>query len=322
MKPRGAEKTVATVETARQRRPLSARFILSRDLYFLLLAPFLTALAWFFPRSVWPAFSRVVSRWGTWMFFANLDLRAQRLARRFKWPKHKAKSRLRTLAGEQLIWLLEILRSHRPFSEPPEVAVTGAEGPLAALASSKGVILWWSPSAHRDLVAKIGLKPAGLDIVHISRPGHGLSPSGFGRRVLNPILTRQENRWLKSRVVIDPHNPVGATLRLRKEVKAGGCVAIAAAVSRHRGASEPIRVKFLTGKFRFAPGAATLAERTGAALFPIVTVREGLGYRVIVGPNLNRKRDRNAEQLTRAFAKWNEGEIEKAPGQWSGWLQV
>ncbi|MEM7268391.1 MAG: hypothetical protein AAF401_03955 [Pseudomonadota bacterium] len=296
--------------------------LLARDIYFLLLLPFLTLIAWASPRSFWSWLARLVSRFTSGLFIGGIPRRTKRLSRRFKWPANKAKGLLRALAGEQLIWLLEIIAMNRPGACPARIDVEGAEGPLSAVAEGRGAILWWSPSAHRDLVAKIGLAEAGLEIVHLSRPGHGISSSKIGRRVLNPLVTRQEMKWLKDRAVIDPANPVGATLKLRKTLKKGGCVAVAAAMSRHRGASTPIRARFMNGRFPFAPGAATLAEKTGAALYPVVTFRQDGGYRIIVGPDLNADKAGKPRRMVRRFARWNEPQVERAPEQWAGWLQI
>lgn len=305
----------------RRRPPAHERLIGGRDVALTLALPILLSLSWLTPRGWWPMIAGVVAAPAPRLLLPTRRRAVRRLKRRFGWPESRALTVTAAMAAEQFIRLLDLLRAARPWGAATDARVEGADGPLAAMRERRGVVLWWCPFIHRDLAPKLALSAAGLPITHLSRTGHGLSATRYGQAVLNPLVLRSEMRALKARVEIDPANPLAATLRLRKEVRAGGVVAIAAAKSRHKGAAPPVRARFLGGRFDFAPGAATLAARTGAALFPVVTLREGAGFRVIVGPDISRE-GASVEQLVRSFAKFTAPHAEHAPAQFAGWLQL
>ena len=82
-----------------------------------------------------------------------------------------------------------------------------------------------------------------------------------------------------------------------------------------------MKAAFLGAKFPFAPGAAALAAASGAAIFPVASIREGGGYRVIIGPDLG-EAGRGRDDLIQAFATWCEPHVEAHPEQFAGWLQI
>ena len=73
----------------------------------------------------------------------------------------------------------------------PAIDVSGTEHIEAALARNNGVILWVTPFAFSDLVAKMAMKQSGYDVSHLSRPGHGFSRSRFGVRVQRFVYRRR-----------------------------------------------------------------------------------------------------------------------------------
>jgi len=314
--------SAAKIGAARpRRRPAHERWVMRRDVVLLLAFPLLLAAAWTTPRGWWPTIADAVAGGLRGALFGDLSRRALRLKRRFGWDDAQSAGVFRALAVEQTLWLFEIVRMNRPGAAPPPITLEGDQAARAAVADGRGAIFWWCPCVHRDLIAKIALARAGFDVVHLSRQGHGLSASRLGRRLFNPLLLRQEDRFLKGRAVINPSAPVGAALQLQRELKAGGVVALAAARSQHEGVARPIVARFLNGRFRLAPGAVALALRSGAPLYPVMTLREGDGYRVVVGPDLSARIGR-PQAVARAFAAWNAPVAARTPGQWSGWLQI
>ncbi|MEM9321068.1 MAG: hypothetical protein AAGA70_19000 [Pseudomonadota bacterium] len=225
----------------------------------------------------------------------------------------------RQAAVETLFATLEILRLHRPWAALPEIDIEGSEGPAEARRQGRPVVCWCAATLHSGLIAKIAFARMGLSVAYIGREGHGFSPTRFGRGVLNPIIQRVENRFLKERVFINLKAPAGATLKLLRELKRGGTVGVSMASSRHRGASAPVRVPFHNAHLEVAPGAASLAAKADAALFPIMALRDGLRYRVIVGPELA-PRGPNIRPVVRDFADWNAAVAKAHPAQWSGWF--
>ena len=129
------------------------------------------------------------------------------------------------------------------------------------------------PTAFGDLVTKRALHDAGFRISHLSRPAHGFSPSRFGARLLNPIYTAVEGRYLAERLVMSPGQSTGALRELVRRVRDNRLVSITVHSAGRRTDSVP----FFNGTIRLANGAPALAQRTGAALLPVYAARTAPG---------------------------------------------
>ena len=113
-------------------------------------------------------------------------------------------------------------------------------------------------------------------------------------RLLNPMLTRVEDRYLAGRILLGGHlesagnaegvhrEVVGAMRAVREKLLANQLVAITVGSQGRDVANLPVR----RGEARIATGPIHLAASTGAALLPVfVNARPGGGYRVWVeGP--------------------------------------
>ncbi|HEX6014366.1 MAG TPA: hypothetical protein VFY87_21740 [Geminicoccaceae bacterium] len=167
------------------------------------------------------------------------------------------------------------LRSYRPGGWRPELLLEGREHLDAALAAGRGAVLWMAPTVFQWLPAKRALSEAGYRLHHLSHPRHGFSTlSRFGRRWVNPIRTRVEDRYLAERVVLGDHGGArGALRRLTALLRRNAVVSITVAAEGTRQARAPLLGGFLC----VASGAPHLAARTGAALLPVVTLRTGPG---------------------------------------------
>ncbi len=166
---------------------------------------------------------------------------------------------------------LQHFRCYRPGGWLPKTRVSGRDQIDQALAEGRGVILWVSNFTFSDLVSKIALAEASVDVTHLSRPTHGFSITRFGVRFLNPLQSKIEDRFLKERVLILDHAAVRALVTLRDRLQKNGVVSITVGDMAHRVVQAP----FLGGRINLSTGPAELARMTGAALFPVFTVRDG-----------------------------------------------
>lgn len=170
---------------------------------------------------------------------------------------------------------LHFMRSHTRRGWHPRVDLVGGEHLDAALGRGRGAILWVAPFVFSYLVTKMALREAGYELGQLSRIAHGYSASRFGIRVLNPIRTRIENRYLAERVVIGSDGMVAGPLaRLTERLQANGIVAITVGAA----GSRPYRCACLNARLEIARGAPNLMVRTGAVLLPVFTVRSAEGH--------------------------------------------
>lgn len=226
---------------------------------------------------------------------------------------------------------LEILRAYRPGGWRPRLALEGREHLDAALAAGRGAVLWTSPFSYADLVTKMTLHDAGYAVSHLSAFSRGFSPnscwswtrSRFGMKVLSPLRTRIEDRYLRERVVIPLDGGLRWMRTLTDRLRAGGVVSIRAGDVGER----TLELPFLASTLRLATGPASLALATGAALLPVCCIRRGPGDFVIaIEPPLRSgagARGRDAtDDLVRAFAARLEGWVRRQPHLWSGWYQM
>jgi lauroyl/myristoyl acyltransferase len=178
----------------------------------------------------------------------------------------------------------QYLRCHHPHGWCPDIRLEGREHLDQALADGRGAIVWVAPLVFAPLVTKMALHAAGYRLVHLSRLGHGYSPTRFGVRVLNPVVTRAENCYLAERVVIGTTPLPGALRTLARRLAANRVVSITAAAQGVKTLAAP----FLGGELRLATGAPSLALRTGARLLPVLAVREAPGrFLTVIQPPLD-----------------------------------
>jgi lauroyl/myristoyl acyltransferase len=236
-----------------------------------LLAP----LAWTLPEHAWP---RLADR----LAGLRLVLRGARAAEEHRrieaivgnrLPGFSAAACWRAhLAHNYLAWL-QLLRCHRDRGWHPAVRLTGRTRLDAALAAGRGGILWVAPFAFSDLITKLALHEAGYAVSHLSRDTHGFSTTRFGRRVLNPIQTSVERRYLAERLVISDDHAVGPLRELTRRLKDNRLISIT--LTPHGQRLRAIR--FLDGVLWTATGALALAWQSGAPLLPVFTLRAADG---------------------------------------------
>ena len=226
---------------------------------------------------------------------------------------------------------LEILRAYRPGGWRPRLEIRGREHLDAAEAAGHGAVLWMSPFSYADLVTKMALHQDGRAVSHLSAFSRGFSPnscwewtrSRCGMKVLSPLRTRIEDRYVRERVVMPLDGGLAYMRQLEQRVRAGGLVSLRAG---HVG-QRTLDLPFLAGTIRLASGAASLALATHAALLPVCCVRRGPGDFVVeiepaLRPTAGRARRDAVDDLVRAFATRLETWVLRQPHMWSGWYQM
>ena len=164
------------------------------------------------------------------------------------------------------------MRGYTPWRWRPHIELVGRHHLEAALERGHGAILWVAPFVFSSLVTKMALHEAGYAVSHLTRVSHGYSGSRFGMRVLNPLRSRIEERFLAKRVVIGADGSVAGPLKhLTNRLRANGVVSITIGAV----GAKPCRCACLNGWFGIASGAPNLMVRTGAALLPVFTVKTG-----------------------------------------------
>jgi lauroyl/myristoyl acyltransferase len=203
----------------------------------------------------------------------------------------------------------------------PTVRLEGEEHLKVVLARGKGAILWVAHFCFNTQVTKMAIKAGGYHVSHLSRPEHGFSKSRFGIRYLNPLRCNAELKYLDQRIIIDRAHP-GSSLREAKAVLDDNRIVsiTAGAWEGHHVARGPL----LSGRFSLATGAPDLAQRTGAALLPVVTTRiaGNKAFRVKIGEPLATEFEDKLEAIrtaTAGFLAELEIAVLESPDQWRGW---
>jgi lauroyl/myristoyl acyltransferase len=208
-------------------------------------------------------------------------------------------------------------REYRPGGWHPEIQVVGTEHIEAALARGHGVVLWVAEFAYSDLVTKKGLHEARYMVSHLSRPSHNISPTRFGIRVLNPVWTRIENRYLAERVTIRDNDSRAAMATLRARLKENRVVSITVGLQARRAAD----VDLLSAKLRLATGPLHLARTMNAVLLPVFTVMRETGTMVVnvESPLMTGGDDQEEpyEAVAQRYARMLEPYLLHYPDQWN-----
>jgi len=211
------------------------------------------------------------------------------------------------------------MRAGLPFAEHIRTTLRGAEHISTSLAQGCGAILWDSQFRYANVATKMAVARAGFDLVHLSSPGHGVSDTAFGRRLLNPIWVAAERKYLAERIIAQPGSRDRSLGLLSKRLKQNALLSI----SVRAASAQPITVPFLGRHLLVGPGAPSLAVRTGAHLLPVFTVRQDDGsYLTVVEPPIDivpgSHRQAVAAAAT-AYAARLEPHVRQTPSQWAGW---
>ena len=288
----------------------------------------MTAIAWCLPETHWRGVASGVERLLWWV---RRDPRGDRRGTLEMIERLIADSTVAAGAEEILrgysvhshLAKLQLLRCYRPGGWRPRVQLVGDDRLRRALDSGRGAILWVLPTATSDLVTKMALHRAGFRVSHLSRYTHGFSTTHFGHRVLNPVRTIIERRFLAERLEMGPAGPFvrgadgpeRAMDAMASRLDAGRVVSITVINAQARKSRT---MPLLNGWLPVGDGAIRLARRTGAALFPVVTImREDDGFVTTIEPALEVPpagggavdADEAAKAILGAFGRVLEGHI-------------
>ena len=215
---------------------------------------------------------------------------------------------------------MQILAMHRPHrSWQPEIQMDGLEHLEAALARKTGVILWISDFVYSSLITKMAFCRAGYDVSHLTRAEHGFSGTPYGVRILNPLWTKIEDRFIAERITIDQENTGKVLELLRQRLTANRIVSITVG----RWARRTLDLPFFKGTIRLATGPAHLSKTCNAALLPIFTYRNQGKYYVAIGSAISEQStpQENYTQTVQSYVNTLKDYVVQYPDQWNGWLR-
>lgn len=287
---------------------------------------FLTPVAWLVPARSWPTLTRVAAAAYRVIFRGRARRRVDRIeaaraeAARADKRGHSEDGIDRELMAGAIEQHLQVLREYHPAGWSPRLRVVGREHLDDALAAGRGAVLWVAPFTFNSLVVKKALKEARLELFHLSTSGHGYSLTRFGRRWLNPVRTRCEDRYLAERVIMQDGAELAALRRLERLLRQNRLVAIACSAAGRR----QVRVTIGRGRLPIATGAASLALSAGAPLLPVFVARRGPdAFDVVVEEPLvapdRPSRHEAVDGLTRAFGARIDGRLWAAPTSGNVW---
>jgi len=166
----------------------------------------------------------------------------------------------------------------------PNIAVTGLEILKNTLNKNNGAILLVTPFAYSDLIVKMGLFQEGFAVHHLSHPAHGFSNTRIGRKTLNKVKTRVEDRFLEQRVMLVENNYASAVRYLRRLLLAGKIVSIA--VGDNTGS--PVTVPVFNFKILISSGPLRLSKMTGAPVLPVFALhQDDQDFKVFIESDIN-----------------------------------
>jgi lauroyl/myristoyl acyltransferase len=159
---------------------------------------------------------------------------------------------------------------------------------------------------------------AGYAVSHLSRPEHGFSATPYGVRVLNPLWTKIEDRFIAERTILGSKS--GGLELLKRRLSGNRIVSITVGNQARR----TLDVPFFKGEIRLATGPAYLSQTCQAPLVPVFTFRVDTGdYMVSIGPAVDNQRSSqdNYIHVISAYVAMLEQCVLSYPDQWNGWIR-
>ena len=215
---------------------------------------------------------------------------------------------------------MQILALHRASRWQPRIQIHGLEHLERALESKSGAIIWVSDFVYSSLITKIAFHQAGHGVSHLTRPQHGFSDSPYGIRVLNPLWTKIEDRYIAERITIDEKIGDTALELLRRRLGANRVVSITVG----NWARRTLDLPFFNGVIRLATGPAHLSRVCSAPLLPVFTLRSDSGeYHVSIGAAIDGQTTSEGDYAPtiQAYLKTLGDYVLKYPDQWNGWIR-
>ncbi len=215
--------------------------------------------------------------------------------------------------------IIYTFRHRLPGGWRPRISLHGLEYIDAAVAKGRGAVLWSVPVTRGELAEKRAFHDAGHEVVYLRSAIHPYSGTRFGRRFLNPLRTRIEDRYMKDHVSLVDGEEAQAVYELVEMLRQNLVVRVAGI----HGGSRPLQQPFYGGTLNLALGAPTLAVLAGAPLLPVYVVPGNGGeFDVWVKPPLNADGGQgafSAEALARDYADVLRAYVAEHPTRWRGW---
>lgn len=183
----------------------------------------------------------------------------------------------------------------------------------------RGVILWESSFGKR-LLAKGALAGRGYELRQVHAYDHGGSTSWVGRNLVRKSYRKLESK-LFSEVIEVQDNSLAYLRIVVDRLRNNGVVCINGTGPM---GYKHVSTNFLDGKRKFASGAVSLANMTGASLIPMFCFEDSRGEdRLVIEQPVAPKADQDPEKaLSYAIAQYAqllESYICQYPDQWYLW---
>ena len=196
-----------------------------------------------------------------------------------------------------LSWI-QLFACYRPWGWRPRPRLIGRQHLDDALARGRGVILFTANFAYKDLMSKAALADAGYPACHLVRDSHGFSETRLGKRLLNPIESFIERRFLRERLVFSGDRTTEVNALIKKRLSENQAILVTVTPLGRRVSLLP----FLHGRIKIATGALNFACDADAVVLPLFTIRRADGrIDAIIEHPLERTKDGTREQEIQAM---------------------
>ena len=263
-----------TAPSAKARPPIIAM----RDLILAAMLPGFAVMAWTIPERYWERIAKglVDLRERIGMGEAAQGLHIQAITRGT--PLASAATQIaRSRLANDYVERLQLLGVHSPSGWNAKIQLEGQRHIDHALAEGRGAILWVANLSYYRQVTKMALHRAGYCVCHLSSIVHGFSETRFGMRVLNPIRTSAEVRFLDERLVLETSGKLTAMRALMRRLRRNGLISITASAAAPNAQALP----FFGGLIHLSVGPAKLSAQTKAPILPVFALRQSDGSFVV-----------------------------------------
>ncbi len=210
-------------------------------------------------------------------------------------------------------------RDRLPGGWQPKLRLHGLEHLNAALEGGQGAVLWTVPVTRGELSLKRALQDAGHSSVFLRSDIHPYSGTIFGRRFLNPLRTRVEDRYMQDHVSLVDGEETQAVYELVDHLNNNAVVGVAGI----HGGKRPLQVPFLGGTLNLALGAPSLASICGAPLLSVWVVTSAEDeFDIWIKPPLQSSDDNkglSAETMALEYVEILRSFLAEHPTAWRGW---
>ncbi|MGI9436738.1 MAG: hypothetical protein ACR2Q4_18230 [Geminicoccaceae bacterium] len=257
-----------------------------RDVALLAILAILALGSWVLPSTLWPKWAGWIARrriaWGEAFSRDDLDtIRAIVGDRSTEWIENSFRP---SWLGHKYHGWMMVLACQVPRRWQPKTRLIGEEHLKSALAKGQGTVLFAATLAYNDLITKAALAQSGYLVSHVSMTTHGFTNGGLVARLLNPIYTHAEKRFLRERMVFHGKNTKTINARIKAKLRDNAPVMITVTPLGRRTSVRPC----LHGQVRIATGGLTHGWEAGSAVLPIFTIqRPGGQIETIIEPPLD-----------------------------------